>query len=88
MKKKSDILRNRLDRLSELARQAAPEDRDRLEHTIQLASQALTRVVHAQHAAWRAALLKQEAEANAVQRRTELAALLTELRIMSKRVSK
>ena len=65
----ADILCVHLDQLVELARHAEPEDRARLERTIQLARQAFDAVVLAQQLAQRASPLTEEAEADAVHRR-------------------
>ena len=78
----ADILCVHLDQLVELARHAEPEDRARLERTIQLARQVFDAVVLAQQLAQRASPLTEEAEANAVHRRIELTALMAELRII------
>jgi hypothetical protein len=88
MKDSANNLRTRLDRLAELARHAAPEERARLERSIRLTSQAVEAVVQAQQVAQRAARLKEEADAKVVHRRSELAALLAELRILRNRFRK
>jgi hypothetical protein len=73
---------NKLLELVELARHAAPEDRVRLERTIELAARALLAVVQAQEAVERARRQTEEADADMVDRQSELAALMAELRIL------
>jgi hypothetical protein len=82
MKDEADILHVRLEKLLDLARHAAPEDRTRIERTIRLASQAIQEVARAREEAQRAALPKQEAEANMVHQRREQVALPAELHII------
>ena len=88
MSDNADILCVHLDQLFELARHAEPEDRARLERTIQLARQAFDAVVLTQQLAQRASPLTEEAEANAVHRWIELTALMAELRIIGDDTSK
>ena len=86
-----DTRRNRLDRLvslAELAWYAEPEDRVRLERTIQLVSLARQAVVQARQHAEQAKVLRKEAEANFVHQTNDLASLLTELRILRDRIPK
>ena len=79
---------NRLLELAELARHAAPEDRLRLERTIELVGQALVAVTQAQEAVLQARSLKGQADANLEHRQSELVALLAELRIMNDHIPK
>jgi hypothetical protein len=79
---------NKLLELMELARQAAPEDRVRLERTIELAGRALLAVAQAREAVQRARGLAEEADANMVYWQSELAALMAELRILQQDISK
>jgi hypothetical protein len=79
---------NKLLELVELARHAAPEDPARLECTIGLAGRALLALAQAQEAVQQARRLTEEADANMVQRQSELAALLEELRIIGDHTSK
>jgi hypothetical protein len=83
-----DILRAHLDRLIELARRAQPEDRARLERSIELVSRAHQEVARARQAAERACRLREEADANLVHQQSDLIALLAELRIMNDRIPK
>jgi hypothetical protein len=79
---------NKLLELAELARHAAPEDRARLERTIELVSGALLAVTQAKEAAERARCLREEAEANLVHQQGDLISLLAELHIMRARTRK
>jgi hypothetical protein len=84
-----ETLRARLERLAELAelaRQASPADRTRLERTLEMVSRALQAVTQARQDAQRAARLREEAEAIAARRRIEHAALETELRIIGEEI--
>lgn len=84
-----EALRARLKRLAELtelAREAAPADRIRLERMLEMVSRALQAVTQARQDAQRAAHLREEAEAIAARRRIEHAALETELRIISEEI--
>jgi hypothetical protein len=83
--------RGRLDRLAalaELAQHAEPEDRARLERTIQLVSIARQAVAQALEKKNRAKRLAEENEAAEVFRRNEQLILLAELRLMRDRNSK
>jgi hypothetical protein len=91
MKDTSEILLARMDRLRELmvlAQCAALEDRAYLKHKIELAGWALLAVAQAQEAVRRASRLMEEAEADVVCRRGELALLTAQLRVMNDRISK
>jgi hypothetical protein len=82
-----ETLRARLERLAELAelaRQASPADRTRLERTLEMVSRALQAVTQARQDAQRAARLREEAIA--ARRRIEHAALETELRIIGEEI--
>jgi hypothetical protein len=83
--------RGRLDRLTalaELAQHAEPEDRARLERTIQFVSIARQAVAQALEQKERAKRLAEENEAAAVFRRNEQVILLAELRLMRDRIPK
>ena len=77
---------NKLLELAELARHAAPEDRVRLERTIELISRAL--LVVAQEAVKRARCQREEADADMEDQWNDLAALLAELQIILEDVSR
>jgi len=79
---------NKLLELAELAQHAAPEDRARLQHTIELVSRALVAVVQAKEEAERARHLREEAEANLVHQQGDLISLLAELHMMRARTPK
>jgi hypothetical protein len=79
---------NKLLELAELARHAAPEDRLRLERTIELAGQALLAVARAQEVVEQAKRLRERADIDMVDRQGELAALLAELRILQQNLPK
>ena len=88
MKDAADALSGHMNKLLELAQHAAPEDRARLERTIELVSRALLAVIQAKEAAARAQGLREEAEANLVHRQGDLISLLAELHIMRARTRK
>jgi hypothetical protein len=82
MKDDPDTRHNGLDSLvilEDLARYAEPEDRVRLERTIELVSRARQAVAQARQEAERAKALRKEAEAKLLLRQNEFAALLEEL---------
>jgi hypothetical protein len=79
---------NNLLELAELARHAAPEDRLHLERTIELAGQALLVVAQSQETVLRGMSLREQADANMVDRQSELTALVAELRIIQDHISK
>jgi hypothetical protein len=64
------------------------KDRACLKHKIEFAGWALLAVVQAQEAVRRARRLMEEAEADMVWRRNELAVLIAQLRVMNDRTSK
>jgi hypothetical protein len=91
MKDDPDTRHNRLDSLlilEDLARYAEPEDRVRLERTIELVSRARQTVAQARQEAERAKALRKEAEAKLLLRQNEFAALLEELYFKRHRTSK
>jgi hypothetical protein len=67
---------------------AAPEDRVRLERTIELISRALLVVTQAQEAVKRARRQREEADADMEDQWSDLAALLAELRIILEDISR
>jgi hypothetical protein len=84
-----ETLRARLKKLAELtelAREAAPADRIRLERILEMVNRALQAVTQARQDAQRAARLREEAEAIAARRRIEHAALETELPIIGEEI--
>src|SRR4051794_41658728 len=76
---------NKLLELAELAQHAAPEDRARLERTIELVSRALVAVVQAQEEAKRARHLREGAAAHLADHQGELISLLAGLHMMDAR---
>jgi hypothetical protein len=88
MKDAADALSGHMNKLAELARHAASEDRARLERTIKLVSQALLAVIQVKEAAERARRLREEAEANLVHQQGDLISLLAELHMMRIRTPK
>jgi len=75
MEDDADTLHARLERLSELARHAAPKDRAGLERTMHLVSISRQGVAQAREPMERARRLTEEAEANWVHRRSDHAPL-------------
>jgi hypothetical protein len=73
---------NKLLELAELAQHSASEDRLRLEHMIEIASQAILAVAEAQMTILRATILRGQAAVEMEHRQDELASLIAELRIM------
>ena len=83
MKDNADILRVRLERLlelTELARYGSPEDRARIERSIQLVSRAIAAIAENQETRQRAVLVTEEAKAGQVRRRSDLANQMARLR--------
>jgi len=79
---------NKLLELAELARHAAPEDRVRLERTIELASRALLAVAQAQETVKQAKSQRDRADADMGDRRRDLVAMLAELQIILEDISR
>jgi DNA repair exonuclease SbcCD ATPase subunit len=69
--KPPSLVAARQERLKELARYVAPEDRARLRNTIDLVAMALEAADHARQAAWTATQRWKSAKANAVRWRIE-----------------
>lgn len=85
MKDNADTLLGQMTKLldfAELAQRSAPEDRLRLEHMIEVASQAILAVAEAQMSVLRATILRGQAAVDMEHRQNELASLISELRIM------
>jgi hypothetical protein len=91
MKDDAQTLRVRLERLlelTELARYGPPEDRARIERSIQLLSRAIAAAAENQETRQRAALVTEKAKAGQVRRRSELAGQMARLRFLRKHIPK
>jgi hypothetical protein len=73
---------NKLLEFAELAQRSAPEDRLRLKHMIEIASQAILAVAEAQMSLLRGSILGGQAAVDMEHRQNELASLIAELRII------
>ena len=73
---------NKLLEFAELAQRSVPEDRLRLEHMIELASQAILAVAEAQMTMLRGRILRGQAAVDMEHRQNEIASLISELRII------
>jgi hypothetical protein len=79
---------NRLLELVELARHAAPDDRARLERTIELSMRAVLAIAQSREIMQQAGGLAKESNADLEIRQNELLDLLAELRIMQQDIHK
>jgi hypothetical protein len=88
---KNDVLLghvNRLLELVELARHAAPDDRARLERTIELSMRAVLAIAQSREIMQQPGGLAKESNADLEVRQNELLDLLMELRIMQQDIHK
>jgi len=91
MKDNADTLRVRLGRLlelTELARYGPPEDRARIERSVQLISRAIAAIAESQEAVQHAVFVTEEAYASQVRRRNDLANQMARLRFLRTNTSK
>jgi hypothetical protein len=91
MKDDPNTLRIRLERLlelTELARYGPPEDRARIDRSIQLVSRAIAAIAANQETKQWAALAIKKAKADQVRRRNDLANQMASLRFLRKHIPK